>query len=86
MQRCGRTIGVPGDAIGDAAEGVALLVGGELEAVVNAIELMGGSLRHYVVVGTAAKLLLQNVLVAVGFSVAGEHSVVSLQACHRGVQ
>lgn len=34
------TVRIPGDVVGDAAECLALLVGGELEAVVDAIELV----------------------------------------------
>ena len=72
-----RTIGVPRDAIRNAAEGVPLLVGGELEAVVDAIE--------FVEVGRGIRvdaLLLELELVAVGLGEACDDVSVCLKTGH----
>lgn len=77
-----RTVRVPWDGVWDAAEGFPLVVIGELEAVVDAVELLGGGVGHDMVV-RGTELLLQNVLVVVGFSITCKHDVVCLQSCHR---
>ena len=79
--KIGRTVGAPREGVGDAAESVLLLLGGELEAVMDAVEFVViVGCDH--VVSRDVELLLENVGCCLGLSEAADGGIINLQACH----